>query len=168
MPAMTPAQRAARSQIQCTISCLTSWLLVCASYQQKVASATKKKAPAFPEGLSVGRQEDDLAGYAKVDGGQVVILGLFRAYGLTNPVPTMCTPSHQRAGPPVPAWHCLACPAIACPVFTGRAATPILPPESNRCISPVLRVSVALRTSAFHAAADVMTQSFPVSAASAH
>ena len=63
-----------------------------------------------------------------------------------------------------------SCPTIACPVFTGRAATPICPPESNRCISPVLRVLVALRTSAFHAAADVMIPAaFPGwSAASAH
>ncbi len=50
-------------------------------------------------------------------------------------------------------------PPIACPVFTGWAATSIFPPESNRCFFPVLRVSVALRTSAFHAAASMMAPS---------
>lgn len=56
MPAITPAQRATISQIQCTISCLTNCWLVHASYQQKVGAATKKKAPVLPRGLSVGRQ----------------------------------------------------------------------------------------------------------------
>ena len=50
-------------------------------------------------------------------------------------------------------------PPIACPVFTGWAATSIFPPESNRCFFPVLRVSVALRTSALHAAASMMAPS---------
>ena len=68
------------------------------------------------------------------------------------------SPSHQRAGPPVPAWHCLTRPAIACPAFAGWAATPIFPPESNRRFLPVLRVSVVLQCKSFHAAADVMTR----------
>ena len=68
------------------------------------------------------------------------------------------SPSHQRAGPSVPAWHCLTRPAIACPAFAGWAATPIFPPESNRRFLPVLRVSVVLQCKSFHAAADVMTR----------